>query len=135
QSPRSDVDCLDLAWRRSTDRLVIALANKEIVLHEPTKRREREMMGNDRLLVLGADIEDEPVASKLKPEAIGSPLMTDGRERVFLHQIVDCDGALVFDVAVARPDAVLVEDDLDEAAAGFRRGHRRVVLFPAQPPR
>src|SRR5258705_9951228 len=57
--------------------------------------------------------------------------MTDGRERVFLHQIVDCDGALVFDVAVARPDTVFVEEDLDEAP-GFRRSHRRVILIAAE---
>src|SRR5260370_32413031 len=74
QSPPSHVDCLDLAWRCRADCLVIALANQEIVLHKATKRRERQMMGNDRPVVFGAAIEDEPGAPQLSPEAIGSAL-------------------------------------------------------------
>src|SRR5260370_42367823 len=80
QSPPSHVDRLDLAWRRRADRLVIALANQEIVLHEATKRRERQMMCNDRPVVLGAEIEDEPVAHQINREAIASPLAPHGRE-------------------------------------------------------
>src|SRR5260370_36370391 len=94
QSPPSHVDRLDLAWCRRADRLIIALANQEIVLHEATKRRERQMMGNDRPVVLGADIEDEPGAHQFKREAIGSALVPHGRERVFLHQVLTCNGAL-----------------------------------------
>src|SRR5229473_825833 len=132
QSPPSHVDRLDLAWRRRADRLVIALANQEIVLHKAAKRRERQMMGNDRPVVLGADIEDEPVAHQLKPEAIGAAVVPDGRERVFLHQVVDGDGALVFDISVAGADAVLVEKDLDEALVAFRRSHRRLIRIATE---
>src|SRR6202040_1787105 len=128
------VDRLDLARRRGADRLVIALANQEIVFDEATERRQRQMMGHHRPVVLGADIEDEPVAEDLKLEAVGSAVMPFRGERVFLHQIVDRDGALVFDVAVAGADTVLVEQDLDEALAAFRRrrGHRRLSLIATE---
>src|SRR5258708_24419380 len=62
QSPPSHVDRLDLAWRRRADRLVIALANQEIVLPEDTKRRGRQIVGTARPVVLGGHIENEPVA-------------------------------------------------------------------------
>src|SRR5215475_6577847 len=49
--------------------------------------------------------------------------MSHGSEGVFLHQIVDCDRALVLDVSVAGADAILIEDDLDEALIALPRGH------------
>src|SRR5262249_16959258 len=105
---------------------------QEIVLDEAAKRRERQVMGDDRSVVLCADIEDEPVACKLKPEAIGAALMSDGSERVFLHQIIDCDGALVFNVSIAGAAPVLVKDDLDAAFAALRRGHRRLTRIATE---
>ncbi len=86
------------------------------------------MMGDDGTVVLGADIEDEAVARELKLETIGSAVMSDGRERILLHQVVDCDGAFVLDVPVAGADTVLVENDLDKTLAVCARAHRRLIL-------
>lgn len=90
------------------------------------------MMGDHGAIVLGADIEDQPVARKLELEAIGPLVMSNWRERVLLHQIVYCDRAFVFDVSGARGDTVLIEDDLDEALSVCARAHRRLILVATE---
>src|SRR5262249_60793770 len=65
QPAPSHVDRLDLARCRGADRLVIALAHEEIILHQATERRERQVMRDYRLVILRTDIEDEPIADHL----------------------------------------------------------------------
>src|SRR2546430_12651063 len=50
---------LDLVRRRGADRLVIAVANHEIVFHDSPERRQRQQMRDHGRAVLAADIEHQ----------------------------------------------------------------------------
>ena len=63
------VDGLDLVRRRGADRLVIAVADHEIVLHDPAERRQRQQMRHHRRAVLAADVEHQPVAGDARDAA------------------------------------------------------------------
>src|SRR3954452_6235065 len=56
------VDGLDLVRSRGADRLIIAVANHEIVFDDAPERRQRQKMRHHRATVLAADVEHQPVA-------------------------------------------------------------------------
>ena len=51
QAAPAHVDRLDAVGRRGADRRVVAVADQEIVLHDPPQRREREQVRHHRLAV------------------------------------------------------------------------------------
>src|SRR5947207_2582788 len=54
------VDRLDAARRTDADCLPVAVADQEIVLHDPAERRQREGVQHQRIAVIRAYIEDKP---------------------------------------------------------------------------
>jgi hypothetical protein len=114
QAAPAHVDRLDLARRRGADRLVVAVADQEIVLHDAAQRREREQMRHQRRAVLAPDVEHQPVLADRKMQHVGPAVVIDRRERIVLDQVVDRDRALVLDVRAGAPDGAFVQRDLDE---------------------
>src|SRR5215469_3957771 len=128
QRAPAHVDRLDLARARGADRLVIAVADDEVVLDDALERGERQMMGDDRLLVGGAHLEHEPVAHHREMQPVGPAVVPDRLERVLFEEVVDRDRALVLDVGAGAADRALVDGHLDEAAifGGSFRVHCRL---------
>src|ERR1700756_3594316 len=119
------VDGLDLVGSRGADRLIIAVADHEIVFDDPAERREREQMRDNGRAVLAADIEHQPIAGDAEMQREGTVrLMAVRREQVLLDQIVDRDRALMLDVGPGAADRFLVERYRDDAALGVIMGGR-----------
>src|SRR5580658_9231034 len=64
------VDRLDVARRRGADRLVIALADHEIVLDQAPERRQRQVVRDYRVAALGANVQYQAVFHHLEPQAV-----------------------------------------------------------------
>src|SRR5512143_2448314 len=108
------VDRLDLRGRLGLDRLVVALADEEIVLNQAAEGREREHYMLDRRAVGVAHGEDEAVVGEREMKRIGTAVMAFECEGVLLEEIEDRHVALVLDLGVVAADRSLVEGDLDQ---------------------
>ncbi len=121
QPAPAHVERLDAVGRGGADRLVVAVADHVVVLHEPPQRRERQQMRDHRRAVLAADVEHQPAAGDAQVEREGPLLRALRREAVLLDEVVDRDRALVLDVRVRAPDRALVERHRDQAVRLFAR--------------
>src|SRR5665213_119484 len=130
------VDGLDLVRRRGPDRLVVTVADHEIVLHDPPERRQRQQMRHDRRGVLFADIEHQPVAGDADMQRERALARALRREQILFDQIVDRARALVLDVGSGAPDRFLVERHRDDAVLlvliWLRPGHGRFRRSPTE---
>src|SRR5665647_829751 len=121
------VDGLDLVRRRGADRLIVAVADHEIVLHDSTERRQRQQMHHDGRAVLAADIEHQPVAGDADMQGERPLARAFRREQVLFDQVIDRDRALVLDVRPGTPDRFLIERHRDDAVlrilVWWRLGH------------
>ena len=84
QTAPSHVDGLDARGGLGLDRLVVALADEEIVLHQAAEGRERQHHVLDRRALGVAHGEHEAVVGKREAERIGAAVMTLQREGVAL---------------------------------------------------
>src|ERR1700710_1048866 len=112
------VDGFDAVRRRGADRLIIAVADHEIVFDDAPERRQRQQMRHHRRAVLAADVEHQPGSGGTDVQRERTLLRALGREQVFLDQVVDRDRALVLDVGPGTPDRFLVERHRNDAAPG-----------------
>src|SRR3984893_5026701 len=130
------VDRLDPVRRRGTDRLIVAVADHEIVFHDAPKRRQRQQVRHHGRAVLAADIESEAIAGDTEMQREGTPVGALRREQVLLDQVVDRDRALMLDVGTGTADRFLIERDCDDAAFRIvswrRRGHGRLRRIPTE---
>src|SRR5690606_14178341 len=113
------VDGLDLRRRRALDGLVVAVADLEIVLHDPAEGRERQDDLAERRCLFVADVEDQAVLLDGEHE-LERPLVVGGAHRgedVLLDQVEDRDLALMLDIRRPAHHAALVELHVDEAVA------------------
>ena len=105
------VDSLDTVRRCRLDGLVIALADHEVVFHDPPEGRQRENMGGNRVAVFKGDIEDESFLGNGERQLVGAAVMPDRLEMIFLQQVENGDCALVFDIGRGAADA-LIENNI-----------------------
>src|SRR5579871_636595 len=119
QRAPAHVERFDAVRRRGADRRVIAVADREIVLHDAAERRQRQHMGDDRRAVGGADVEHQAIARNAELQCVGALVVAGRLELVLGQQIVDGDRALVLDVAARAPDRGLIERDGGKAIAAF----------------
>ncbi|ENN87541.1 hypothetical protein RHSP_44317 [Rhizobium freirei PRF 81] len=101
------VDRLDAAGGGGADRLIIALADHEVVLHDPAEWRQRQDMRGDHAAVFDANVENELLVDQRQVEQIGAAFMPNGLKAVFLDQIEDGDGALMLDIGRRTADRVV----------------------------
>src|SRR5438874_6087456 len=109
------VDRLDLVGRGGADRLVVAVADHEIILHDPPEWRQRQQLRHHGRAVLAADVEHQPVAcyrEVQRERALARPFR---REQILLDQIVDRNRPLMLDIGPGTPDRFLVERHRDDA--------------------
>src|SRR5579863_6064532 len=130
QGAAAHVERLDAVRRRGADRRVVAVADHEIILHDPAERRQREEMRDYRRTVALADIEHQPAAVDAEIERIRPTIVTHRAEAVLFDQIIDGDRALMLDVGARSPDRGFIERHRDEAAglvlASLGSGHQRL---------
>src|SRR6266403_2224722 len=130
------VDGLDLVRRRGADRLVIAVANHEIVFHDSPERRQRQQMRHHGRAVLAADVEHQPVAGDADVQRERAPVGAFRREQILLDQVVDRDRALVLDIGAGTPDRFLVQRHRDDAIVrilvSVRPGHDWLRRSPTE---
>src|SRR5262245_53498446 len=115
QSAAADIDRLDTRGRLGLDRLIVAFAHHEIVLHDAPERSERQRDIGDRLAVLVADGEHEAVVGERKMQSVGTLFvgLLQGKAIRF-EQIEDRNVALVVHVDIVAADRSLVERDADQ---------------------
>src|SRR6516162_5330847 len=130
------VDGLDLVGSRGADRLIVTVADHEVVLHDPPERRQRQQMRHNRRSVLATDVEHEAIAGHADVQGERAVVDVLRREQVLLDQVVDGDRALVLDVRTRTPDRLLVERHRDDAVLRVipwrRFGHDRLRRSPIE---
>src|SRR5262249_38512831 len=103
----------------SPDRLVIAVAHREIIFDDAAQRGQREKMGNHRGAVLTSDVEHQPTAGNAQVEGKWSVRIA-GRKKIVLQEIVDGDCPLMFDIAIGAADRALIPIDGDPMTLRLR---------------
>src|SRR5471032_629215 len=117
QAAPPHVDRLDLRRAGALDRVVVALADQEVVLDDAAKGRERQQHPLQRCVLQRPDVERETVVLEAEME-VERPLETgDRRKAVLVQQIGDRGRALMLDLGAAPHDRFLVEGDLGDALA------------------
>src|SRR3954447_11291759 len=86
QSAPAHVDRLDLSRRCGADRLVIAVADQEIVLHDLAEWCQRQKMRHYRRAVLLSDVEHQPVLADREIEDVWPPIVLAWRKGIILDQ-------------------------------------------------
>src|SRR5262249_56411118 len=114
QATPSHIDRLDAGGRLALDRLVVALAHQEVVLHQAAEGREREHHMHDWVPLLVADGEHQAIVGEQQMQRVRAAVMVLEREGVALEQIEDGDLALMLDVYRVAPDRSGIERHLDE---------------------
>src|ERR1700743_1146198 len=130
------VDSLDSFRRRGADRLIVAVADHEIVFHDSPERRQRQQMRNHRRAVLTAYVENETIIGDGKMQRKRAASSAFRREQVLLDQIVDRNRTLVLDIGTGTADRFLIECDRNDAVlriVSWRRlGHGRLRRIPTE---
>src|SRR5262245_24056659 len=112
------VDGLDARGRRRTDRLVVALADDEVVLDDAPERGQRKHHRERVARILLGDGETQPVLDEPQGELVGAAGAAFQLEPVALQDIEDRYLALVLDAGITAPDRGLVEMDGNEPGLG-----------------
>ena len=121
-APRRPMSIVSIcARRRGADRRVVAFADREIVLHDPPERRERQEMRHDRRAVRVAGCRARGGCRRCEMQRIGPAVVADRREGVLLDQIVDRDRALVLQVGAAAADRASSSVTATSASGSTRR--------------
>src|SRR3546814_15272114 len=87
QRPARHVDCLDLLCRRGADRLIIAVADREIVTDRAAEAPKAEDHRFERRPILAPDIEDQPPfldapqQARSEERRVGKESVSTGRSR------------------------------------------------------
>jgi hypothetical protein len=92
------VERLDAIRRRGADRRVIAVADGVIVLDQPSQRREREEMRNDRRTVGTPDVEHQAASGDAQMQRKRALVTGNRRKGVLLEEIVNRHCALMLHV-------------------------------------
>src|SRR6185295_11479978 len=82
QAAAAHVDRLDLRGRGVADRLIITLANNEVVLDHPLQWRERKDVRRLRGAFFGRDLEHQPIFLNAEAEAVVAAVGAGGGEAV-----------------------------------------------------
>src|ERR1700691_5470466 len=116
------IDRFELGRRGGLDRVIIALAQHEVVLDQAAKRRKRQRHLLQRLIAAIADVEHQPVLGDRQMEMERPRDARGWDETVLLEKIGYGDGAIVLDIGVAADDGAFVERDLGDALRGLDHG-------------
>jgi len=115
QAAPAHVDRLDLPRAGRADGLIIALADEKIILHDAPEGREGEHVGDHGFTVLPLHREHEARIGERDLQPVGPTHgVSDWLEAVFLDQIENGDGTLMFDIRGSAANG-LVEFDIGEA--------------------
>src|SRR4029079_14237974 len=109
------VDSLDLRGRLGLDRLIIALADEEVVLHQPAEGRKRQHHVLDRCAIGITDGEHKAIVGEGEMQRVRAAIMAFERKGIALEEIENRDLAFVLDLGVVTADRGLIERDLDKA--------------------
>src|SRR4029450_5936807 len=109
------VDRFDLRGRLRLDRLIISLADEEVVLHQPAEGRKRQHHVLDRRAIGIAHGEHEAIVSERETQCVRPAIIAFERKSIALEEIENRDLALVLDLGVVAADRGLIARDLDEA--------------------
>ena len=130
------IDSFDLVGRGGADRLIVAVADHEVVLHDAAERRQRQKMHHAGRAVLPLDVEHQAIAGDADMQGIRTAEVALRHEQVLLDQIVDRDRALMLDVRPRPPDRFLIERHRDHAVVGIVAlrglGHDRLSRNPTE---
>src|SRR5205807_1414120 len=127
QRAPADIDRLDLAQTLVADRLVIALADQEIVLDDAAEWRERQDDRLARPVRRRADLHHQPVFLDREMQMERPVPPRNRRELVAFEQIGDRRGAFVLDRPAAPDYGALVQGDRRDALRlAVGAAHRRV---------
>ena len=124
QTPPPHVDCLYLRRGGSLDRREVTLANREVVLDDPTKRRKRQQHRDLPCSFRTTNVEEQTALLYRQVKMIWTAEAAQRLEIVVLEQIVYGDGTLVLDVRAAADNRVLIKRDVGDALrlVGHRAG-------------
>src|SRR3546814_6500285 len=104
----SDLDRFDLHRRGVADRLVIAVADREIFPDRAPERGKRKADRPDARAFAVAQVHDQPplldTQQQLERAVAGALKLHDRSKTVFLEQIIDRDPALLLDIGAAPQD-------------------------------
>jgi hypothetical protein len=121
QGATPHVQGLDLLGRGAADRLIVALADHEIVLDEGPERAERQHVAS--LIARTFDIQNKPVLGQAHLQVIGSAVRPLRCETIGLQEIEDRDLALLLLVARSRGERSVVDLDALETMVVVLLGH------------
>src|SRR5579862_3486884 len=108
------VDRLDLVGRGGADRLIIAVANEEVVFDDAAQRRQRQKMCYHGRAVGERDGEGKAIAVDAQMQCVRPAVVANRRETVALEQVKDRYRAFVLDIFVSATDGCFIEGDRGE---------------------
>src|SRR3546814_490195 len=115
----SDLDRFDLHRRGVADRLVIAVADREIFPDRAPERGKRKADRPDARAFAVAKVHDQPplldTQQQLERAVAGALKLHDRSKTVFLEQIIDRDPALLLDIGTAPQYGAVVQFYVDDA--------------------
>src|SRR5262245_38287317 len=135
QGAAAHVERLDALGRCGADRRVIAVADQEIVLHDPAQRRQRQMMRNDQRVVRAPDVEHQAVSRNAQMQLEGPAWTALRHKRILLQKVVDRDRTFMLDVGTGAADRILVQRhrhqpvgfSAEGSVGGRHRGLKRIA--------
>lgn len=122
------VDGLDLGWGQAFDRVEIALADLDVILHHLAERGEREVELGLRLGRRAADREDKALVADCQIEVkrpgcdIASLARGQGKAVLF-EQIENRNAALLLDLRRGRREICVIERDVCQAGHAAPEGN------------
>ena len=116
------VDGLDLLWGGGPYRLIVTIANREVILDRPAEAAERQHQRLEMAVVLAMNVDAEPSLRRFKLDPVGARIIvgmrTLRRKVVPLQQVENRDPPFLIDVGRSPADAVLVQGDVDDPWVG-----------------
>ena len=119
------IDGFDLGSTRLADSLIVAVADREIVFHDPAKPTKPQNEHLERAVVIPPDIEDQPPLFNADLQIIRPGIaiteITKRLENIIFDQIENCHTPFLLDIGVAPEYRCLVEFDFDDAVVAHDR--------------
>ena len=120
QGPAPHVYGLDSRGRRGANRLIVTIADDEVVLQNAAQRGQRQHEGKDAIGLFMADGKDETVLRNRQVKPVGAVAAAVDAERVHLQQIENRNFSFVPDFRAVLSDRRFVEFYSVEPVGAFR---------------
>lgn len=85
----AQIDGFEPGSARAMKGVGVAIADQDVILQDPSKGAERQIVTDGGRSVLGSDMEGQLCVRQCQGETIGSPMVTDWDEAVVLQEVVN----------------------------------------------